>query len=289
MDKIIATEICKMNPSKMLDSDAALFKALHCNPPGWWKKLVNDPEIYIEIRKRNIIHAYYYGARIAEIDFIGQNFTAKCHKKYIYGTNCSVDGDKYESCIHLLEKELNRLKRNAKILYLKDVEGEEASEKRIQGRMRIDNDDRYVDTEFEHQYKVGDNNSFIRLDLIAVDGNELKIEELKRIGDNRLRTSDMINNPPEIIDQMERYIRFMSVNEAALCEYYKTLINIKTQLRLPVPAGYDPNMPLVLDPIPLLLIKNIYRYSKMSNARYERIKDIRNILEENNIKYYILP
>lgn len=81
----------------------------------------------------------------------------------------------------------------------------------------------------------------------------------------------------------------MSVNEAALCEYYKTLINIKTQLRLPVPAGYDPNMPLVLDPIPLLLIKNIYRYSKMSNARYERIKDIRNILEENNIKYYILP
>lgn len=287
MNKDKFTEISKMVPSTMLNSDAPLFKVLRDNPPKWWSMLIEDPEIYIEVRKGNIIHIYYYGARIAEIDYKTGLFTANCHYKYISGNTHTKDG--YGSCIHLLEKNLNQLKKNASAFYVKDTEEEDTSEKRIQGRLRIDNDHRYIDTEFAHAYCKADDNDLIRFDLVAVDNNELKIEELKRVGDSRLRTSDMINNPPEVLNQMTRYSNFMSVNKDELCTYYQTLLKIKADLGLPMPIGYDMRKPLVLDPTPTLLIKNLYRYSKMSKKRYERIRDIRKTLDQNNIKYYFLP
>ena len=276
-----------MDPNTMLDPDAPLFKALHNNPPKWWSSLVADPEIYIEIRKGNIIHVYYYGARIAEIDYKSGVYTALCHKKYITGESDTKDG--YDSCIHLLEKNVSTLKKNARLFYLKDAEGEDTSEKRIQGRLRLDNDYRYIDSEFAHHYQQNEKNSTIRFDLVAIDDNVIRIEELKRVGDNRLRTSDMVNNPPEVLEQMKRYSNFMSVNKDALCSYYQTLIKIKSQLGLPTPMKYDRNKPLTLDLTPLLLIKNLYQYSKMGKDRFMRIKDIRQILEENKITYFILP
>lgn len=277
-----------MNSVQMLDPNATLFKILKDNPPAWWSKLVNDPEIYIEIRKGNKIHAYYYGARIAEIIYDNGRIDAKCHTKYIYGEKDS--NNTYASCINLLDNNLEQLKENARECYVKEDEGEDTSEKRVQGRIRIDNVHRYIDSEFEHSYSgVGNRSTMIRFDLVAVDGNEIKIEELKRIGDNRMRTSDMVSTPPEILDQMERYSKFMSVNKNALISYYEVLISIKTQLGLPTPVGYDKNKPLTLDMRPLLLIKNLYQYKKMNAARFERIKDIRDILEKNNVKYYIMP
>lgn len=272
----------------MLNPDAPLFTALYNNPPKWWTVIVDDPEIYIEIRKGNIIHVYYYGARIAEIDYKDQSFSARCNKKYIDGEKAPND-NKEESCIHLLEKKLGILKENALKFYVKDDEEEDTSEKRIQGRLRIDNVHRYIDSEFAHPYEVGTDNKFIRFDLVAVEGNILKIEELKRVGDPRLRTSDMMNNPPEVLRQMDRYSKFMSVNKDAICVYYQTLLRIKSMLGLPMPNGYDTKKPLILDLNPTLLIKNLYKYSKMTKDRNKRIKDIRDILEKNKIQYYILP
>lgn len=288
MDNII-----KMVPT--LNPEALLFKELRENPPKWWTNLVNDPEVYIEIRKENKIHAYYYGARIAEITFKNGEFLATCNSKYINGEKASQN--KYDSCIHMLgnKRDLLILKRNALKYYVgrnkengEDIE--DTSEKRLQGRLRIDNVRRYIDSEFEYGDSLrGDSHTAIRFDLVAVDGNIIKIEELKRIGDNRLRTSNMELNPPEVLAQMDRYAKFMSVNEDALCAYYQTLIEIKDGLGLPIPMDYDKNKPLRLDLTPLLIIKNLYRYSKMNVARFDRIKDIRKILEKNNIKYYILP
>lgn len=283
------TEIAKMDSSTLLNPDAPLFLALQNDPPKWWQMLTEDPEIYIEIRKDNVIHVYYYGARIAEIDYKSHSFSAKCHTKYIYGDDAS--GDEYESCIHLLEntRGLKKLKKNALKFYVKDVEDEDTSEKRIQGRIRIDNVFRYVDSEFAHVFTRGESNNLIRFDLVAVEGNELKIEELKKIGDSRMRTSDMVLNPPEFLSQMKRYTAFMEVNKDELCTYYQKLLKIKSKLGLPIPLDYDVKKPLVLDLTPVLLIKNLYKYAKMGKDRYERIKDIRRFLEENRIKYYFLP
>lgn len=287
MNKVTNSEISKMNPTKMLDPEAPLFRALLANPPQWWVDIVADPEIYIEIRKGDKIHVYYYGARIAEIDYVNQSYSAKCHKKYIDGDNAT--DDKYTSCLHLLKNDLTRLKENALKFYVKDKEGEDTSEKRIQGRLRIDNPHRYIDSEFAHSYIVGERNNLIRFDLVAVEGNVLKVEELKRIGDSRLRTSEMETNSPEVIDQMSRYAKFMAVNKDALCAYYQTLLKIKAMLGLPMPIGYDIEKPLALDLTPVLLIKNLYDYSNMGKERYDRISDIRDILETNQIKYYFLP
>lgn len=276
-----------MDPTSMLDQNAPIFKALLTDPPKWWLNLLVDPEIYIEIRKGNKIHAYYYGGRIAEIEYENGSIIARCHKKYIIGNQSA--GDEYASCIHLLENDLKRLKKNAITFYVKDTEGEDTSEKRIQGRLRIDNPHRYIDSEFAHAYVKGERNNLIRFDLVAVDGNELKVEELKRIGDDRLRTSEMEINPPEVLSQMERYTKFMAVNHDALCIYYQTLLKIKAKLGLPMPIGYNNKKPLTLNMTPVLLIKNLYEYSKMGMKRYERMKDIRDILEKNEIKYYFLP
>lgn len=285
MDK--ETEICKMDPTSLLNPDAPLFTVLCNNPPEWWRRLAEDSELYIEIRKENKIHVYFYGARIAEIEYKSASVTAICHNKYIFGRKDVKDG--YGSCIHLLEKNLKKLKDNAIQYYVKDTEGEDTSEKRIQGRLRIDNNYRYIDTEFEHSYSQYGRNDFIRFDLVAVDNNVLKIEELKRIGDSRLRTSDMENNPPEVLAQMKRYSDFIEANREELCSYYQTLLKIKAELGLPMPISYDMDKPLVLDPTPVLLIKNLYQYSKMCEKRYERIRDICATLEKNKIKYYILP
>ena len=283
----MSKKISKMDPTTMLDPEAPLFKALLANSPRWWQTIVADPEIYIEIRKGNTIHVYYYGARIAEIDYKNQAFSAKCHKKYINGDN--VTGEEYTSCINFLENNLSQLKQNALKFYVHNKEGEYTPEKRIQGRLRIDNPHRYIDSEFAHSYVTGDRDDSIRFDLVAIEGNELKVEELKRIGDPRLRTSELEINPPEVLDQMERYSKFMTVNQTELCVYYQILLKIKTKLGLPIPIGYNSEEPLTLDLMPVLLIKNLYTYSKMCRARYERIKDIRNILEKNKIKYYFLP
>ncbi len=285
MDK--ETGISKMDPTSLLNPRATLFTVLCNNPPEWWRRLVEDSELYIEIRKENKIHVYFYGARIAEIEYKSASVTAICHNKYIFGRNDVTDG--YGSCIHLLEKNLKKLKDNAIQYYVKDTEGEDTSEKRIQGRLRIDNDYRYIDTEFEHSYSQYGRNDFIRFDLVAVDNNVLKIEELKRIGDSRLRTSDMENNPPEVLAQMKRYSDFIAANREELCSYYQTLLKIKAELGLPMPISYDMDKPLVLDLTPVLLIKNLYQYSKMCEKRYDRIRDIRATLEKNKIKYYILP
>lgn len=285
MDK--ETEVSKMDPTSLLNPHAPLFTVLCNNPPEWWRRLVEDSELYIEIRKGNKIHVYFYGARIAEIEYNSGTVTAKCHKKYIFGSE-DVNGD-YVSCINLLDKNINKLKDNAIQYYLKNPEGEDTSEKRIQGRLRIDNDYRYIDTEFEHSYSLYGRNDFIRFDLVAVDNNVLKIEELKRIGDSRLRTSDMENNPPEVLAQMKRYSDFMAANREELCSYYQTLLKIKDELGLPMPISYDMDKPLVLDLTPVLLIKNLYQYSKMCEKRYERIRDIRATLEKKKLKYYILP
>lgn len=36
-----------------LNPNEPLFENLENNPPDWWKTLVNDKDIYIEIRKEN--------------------------------------------------------------------------------------------------------------------------------------------------------------------------------------------------------------------------------------------
>lgn len=63
---MIMRNITKMKYG-LLDTNHKIYKILPTTP--WWDSLKNDPDIYIEARKGNILDAYYYGARIAEIKY----------------------------------------------------------------------------------------------------------------------------------------------------------------------------------------------------------------------------
>jgi len=54
--------------SDLLNRKHELYKILNGeNAPMWWNCLKEDKDIYIEIRKGNVIDAYYLGGRMAEI------------------------------------------------------------------------------------------------------------------------------------------------------------------------------------------------------------------------------
>ena len=286
--------------SDLLDINHTIYKILP--KLAWWNNLKDDPDIYIEIRKDNVVDAYYYGARIAEIKYNSKSnnidkIEAKCHRKYVYGEddhgkNTSGKNDDYVSCLHCLESKskLSSLKKNALKYYVKreNEEIEDTSEKRIQGRLRVDNDHIYVDSEFEYSLESGTRNT-IRFDLVSIIDNTIRIVELKRMGDSRLLTKDANKPGPEILSQMANYKEFIEINSLPLIEFYEKLTSIRKMLGLSVPSGYNQSQPLKINKKPLLLIKNLYQYGKMSSQRHDRISKIKSILIKNNIDFEILP
>ena len=63
--------------------------------PSWWKPLTKDHELYIEIRKKNVIDVYYYGGRMAELSYdrFSKKVVAKAHPKYLGYTD--VEDENY--------------------------------------------------------------------------------------------------------------------------------------------------------------------------------------------------
>ena len=162
--------------------------------------------------------------------------------------------------------------------YSGNEEGEDTSEKFIQGSLILNGRKRYIDSEFAHRFRDGEKHT-IRIDLVRIEDGRIVFEELKRIGDNRMRTTD---SKPEILTQMRNYRDFLSVNSLALAEYYKELYRIKLKLELPIPYVEKVDL-LVVDKEPQLIIAN--NYDHLSEARIERIRDIESILQSENIVY----
>lgn len=51
-----------------LQEEHHLWKALE-EKPLWWRNILNDPELYVEVRKDNYINVYYYGGCVALIQW----------------------------------------------------------------------------------------------------------------------------------------------------------------------------------------------------------------------------
>lgn len=69
----------------LLDKKANLYSELQNNPPKWWKTILADKELYIDIRKMNIIDIYYLGGRLAELkyDRVTKHIRTTAHPKYV--------------------------------------------------------------------------------------------------------------------------------------------------------------------------------------------------------------
>lgn len=201
----MATKISKLE-SGLLSANYILYKILKSsNAPVWWKKVKRDKELYIEIRKKNIIDVYYRGGRMAELKWNHGKIEVKAHPKYLNLTNVDdaryytkkIDENgklkitpKYQNCEEWLTSNIEGMKANIRTHYSGDMNGEATSEKFIQGDLIINGRDRYLDSEFAHRLYDGERKS-VRIDLVKIEGEHFVFEELKRIKDGRLLKNTM--------------------------------------------------------------------------------------------------
>jgi hypothetical protein len=259
------------------------FEALDPNKPifekikeqKWWNLFSEDKELYIEIRKDNYINVYYYGNSLAEIEYPKNEneFVAKIHKKFI-GINVGTNEQEYT------ELDLKGLNTEVIKEIKKRILKESKIEKKIQGEMILKNS-KYIDSEF--QYNKDEPS---RIDLIELsDDGILSFVELKQIEDSRLR-NDEKRNPelPEIIDQMDKYKKFINKYENEIIDYYKKIIQLKNDLEI---FKQKRSTNFKLNKTPKLIIANTYK--ELSKGKIERIRAIEDLLKKQNIDYEIIP
>lgn len=294
-------QIAKMKVG-LLDINNPIYDLIVKEP--WWQLIKDDKDLYIEIRKENIVDVYYLGGRMAGIELKVRGNEKKisitAHPKYL-GFEDTNDSEHYRrvkkdgrvlyvpiysDCSELLKTHegINILKDNIVRYYSKDKTDETTniSEKRIQGELIINNRRLYLDSEFAHRLYATEKLS-VRFDLVKIVDGKIVFEELKRINDPRLRTGKGQN--PEIIEQMHNYKIFIKENLEVLAEYYKELYSIKAKLQLPLPI-VDVET-LTVDPEPFLLIMNLYNRN-LSQGKRERVDDIKKVLNDNHYKFDIL-
>ena len=143
-----------------------------------------------EIRKYNRIHIYYEGGRIAELKLDGEKIRATCHPKYL-GKPSIGKHPKYLDCTNQLDKDPSYILRRIEKEYSqkKKSNPEDISETKIKGDLITNGKTIYIDSEFAHSFIYNDVRITIRFDLVEISNNILRIVELKRINDNRLRSS----------------------------------------------------------------------------------------------------
>lgn len=277
-------EVVKMEDG-LLKRDYQLYSALASkDSPNWWKILKSDKSLYFEVRKKNIIDVYYFGGRVAEIKVgRGKQINVTCHPKYLDNNPSSYkvgkDGKKYpiyQDCSKQIVNNLESLKDNIVKYYSKEAKGTQTSEKYIQGQLIIQHPELHLDSEFAYRFFKGERKT-VRIDLISVENNNIIFYELKRITDSRLNSSD---DNPEIIEQMTNYKDFLVANKDVLCNYYKTLIQIKTDLNLDLPENIDVNS-LEVDVNPRLLVDNTY--NNMNTRQRSRWNNIKSVLQRIGI------
>lgn len=243
---------------KALDENSALWQALK-EQPAWWKNILQDEDLYVEVRKDNYVNVYYEGGNVALIKYGENDVEALTHHKYL--------GEKKKDKLYLNSIELIKTKEGIEAIKnkIKQEYASASKEKEVQAKLKLSNKDLYIDSEFA--YKVADRKT-MRIDLIALREKTLHFVELKLITDARLRVKE---GPPEINEQMGKYRKFITEHAEDFKNYYSKLLKIKKDIGLWSGETEIENVSL----IPQLLVVNTYK--KQTEAREERIEYIKNL------------
>ena len=258
-----------------IKEDFSLWQKLEHNSPQWWKNLLDDKELYVEIRKDNYVNVYYYGGNLALVRWTDGDITAETHKKYLGQSDSTTT---YQNCMEiLLDKEkIDCVKERIREEYHKLTKRAEtdkrnnvyiSNEKWVQGELKLHFPNRYIDSEFA--YQIG-KKELIRFDLVELRGKQLVFVELKLITDSRLRCQE---GEPEIIEQMADYCDFIRKHTEELKEYYSKLSRIKKRLGLWNGDTHIEEINLK----PELLIVNTYK--RLTPGREKRIDYIEKLKE----------
>lgn len=262
---------------KRLNTKNILFLELENKKPNWWKNIVSENGIYIDIRKDNYIDIYFNGGNIIrELKFNGKKYSGSINYKYLLSENSEYI--KYDFSLPKVElaqkridlltfldfeqKSSKRIKDNISKYY------PASSEKGIQAKF-VNNTDCFLDTEFAYNY----GNTKLRIDLVWIDVANKKIMfvELKTMGDSRLYTN-------EIYGQLKKYNNFAIKFEIDIVKYYQKVFEIKKKLNI-LPKGLKLISSLKefsLEKKPLLLFgdcqqKWINNNAKDINARIDKV------------------
>ena len=228
-----------------IDINHRLFDKLSEEQPVWWKNLISDPEIYIDIRKGNYINVYFNGGSIMKLE-CPRAYKAQIHFEYIplkrESNYLPLSFSENEISIPVIEpislnnfntNSLEKIKKRIAKFYPNN------SEKGIQGKYVTANNNKrksdgfFIDTEFQFTFNEEKESKKGRVDLVWIDlkRKEIVLVELKTIGDGRLYNEDC--HDPESVDvQLDKYRRFATIYEEMLIEYYDTVFQIKNKLKV---------------------------------------------------------
>ena len=261
-----------------LNINAPLFTELS-KLPEWWKRILNDKTLYVNIRKGNRINVYYHGASVMELSINrDKSIQGKIHSKYILFQETQTDKNSYRKDISpkTIVENLPSIK-NAIIANQATSNPEGLSEKAIQGIMYVEG--KYIDTEFEY---VHPNRLITRIDLTTInDDGMIEFVELKRISDPRLLKKDQSLKNEEIRKQIDDYNSFIEGHKNEIIQYYKQLQQILKKVGVNNPlcniaiTGIKPSVYLYFAG---------YADGKSNHPkRRKRIDNIKQILDEKGI------
>ena len=261
-----------------LNINAPLFTELS-KLPEWWKRILKDKTLYVNIRKGSRINVYYHGASVMELSINrDKSIQGKIHSKYILFQETQTDKNGYRKDIspETIVENLPSIK-NAIIANQATFNPEGLSEKAIQGIMYVEG--KYIDTEFEY---VHPNRLITRIDLTTInDDGMIEFVELKRISDPRLLKKDMSLKNEEIRKQIDDYNSFIEGHKDEIIQYYKQLQQILKKVGVNNPlcnitiTGIKPSVYLYFAG---------YADGKSNHPkRRKRIDNIKQILEEKGI------
>ena len=261
-----------------LNINAPLFTEL-AQLPEWWKRILNDKTLYVNIRKGNRINVYYHGASVMELSINrDKSIQGKIHSKYILFQETQTDKNGYRKDIspETIVENLSSIK-NAIIANQATSNPEGLSEKAIQGIMYVEG--KYIDTEFEY---VHSNRLITRIDLTTInDDGMIEFVELKRISDPRLLKKDMSLKNEEIRKQIDDYNSFIKGHKDEIIQYYKQLQQILKKVGVNNPLC---NIAITdIKPSVSLYFAGYADGKSNHPQRRKRIDNIKQILEEKGI------
>ena len=261
-----------------LNINAPLFTELS-KLPEWWKRILNDKTLYVNIRKGNRINVYYHGASVMELSINrDKSIQGKIHSKYILFQETQTDKNGYRKDIspETIVENLSSIK-NAIIANQATSNPEGLSEKAIQGMMYVEG--KYIDTEFEY---VHPNRLITRIDLTTInDDGMIEFVELKRISDSRLLKKDMSLKNEEIRKQIDDYNSFIEGHKDEIIQYYKQLQQILKKVGVNNPLC---NITIIgIKPSVYLYFAGYADGKSNHPKRRKRIDNIKQILEEKGI------
>lgn len=257
-----------------LNVESALFAELKSGKYPWWEKVKNNPNLYIDVRKDNNINVYFEGGSVIKLHYCSRHkkIQALTHEKYLY-----KEGKGYVECADMLNEKIDTIIENIPTFLSQrnGVDKESWSETYIKGHI-ITKRPNHLDSEFAYT----DDGKNLQIDLVECVDGVIRFVELKRIGDNRMLNKD--NTTPEVVDQIDKYSKFIKKHKNELVQYYQKIWDIKHDI-LELPNL--PMRPIDIDTKPLLLIFN--NWSKEDKRRINRKERIKNHLEIASIDYVI--